>query len=111
MSILTQKQTHVNTVEFLTYDPATDWHSCPDCGKVLDEGQDCPICSSDTILFASFARNDGEVIVWESCPDCGRIVDVGESCPDCDIPFRGEPVYADGGSWGGGPDYGLEARG
>lgn len=28
------------------------------------------------------------------------------------IPFQGEPVYADGSSWGGAPEfYGLEARG
>ena len=78
-----------------TETPGAEWYSCPNCGKSVDVGDDCPICPP--VTFDDIYNNPGLVSDVTHAQVYAECLEQLES-----IPFDGSPAgYAD--------EYGLEA--
>lgn len=57
-------------------------YQCTICGQIIDNGDRCPICGSDSSKIISVNENTEESITYR-CLSCGRVFENKDLCPYC----------------------------
>lgn len=57
-------------------------YQCTVCGQIIDNGDVCPICGSDSSKIISVNENTEESVTYR-CLNCGRVFENKDLCPFC----------------------------